>query len=659
MFKIKNLMLLLTLSIFLSANLSAQKSKKDPVLFTVAGSPVHVSEFEYIYSKTNGEKADFSKASLEEYLDLYTKFKLKVQRAKDMKLDTIPSLQRELEGYRRQLADSYLMDRSVLDQLSEEAYARIQYDLDISHILRTVRPNASPQDTMEAYQLLVEVKRRINNGENFEDLAKQFSNDPSAKNNGGHIGFVTALFPKGLYNLETAAYAAKTGEVLGPIRTEAGYHLLKVNDRRPARGEMEIAHILVRDKDGQPGAAKKEIDRLYDLLNKGTDFNKMAAQFSEDKRTSQAKGYIGFIKINRYEKSFEDAAFALTEDGQLSKPVQSSAGWHIIKRISKKTIQPYDIEKSRLNRLIKKDTRYEAAKLALLAQIKKDNNFKVEDAKLKKFIEMQNDTFLTFRWKAPQYAKDEVLFSLGKKYTVGMNDFMDYLKRSSRKRLRFSKKEGVAKAVNTLFDDFVNEHLIKFEESHLEEKYPDFRNLMREYEEGILLFEATKREVWDKASKDSTGLAQFFENNVKGKYRWGMRAETTVFNIPAKYKDRSQEIWEMAKTNEADVVKEAFNKDDILLSTNSQVYEKLRTNPIKDIKWEVGAITDIITEKSGNMVFYKIEKIIPPSEKKLSEARGYIVADYQDYLEKQWVEDLQKTYDLDINKREFSKLIKK
>ncbi|MCB0633061.1 MAG: peptidylprolyl isomerase, partial [Lewinella sp.] len=601
--------------------INAQNKEKDAVLFTVAGTPVTVSEFDYIYSKTNRDKADYSRQSLEEYLDLYVKFKLKVQKARDLKLDTIPSLQKELAGYRRQLADAYLIDRTVTDKLVREAYDRVQQDVDISHILISIAPDAAPEDTLAAYNRAAAAKRRIQGGASFEKMAEEISDDPSVKRNGGHIGYVTALFPKGLYQLETAAYEGEPNQVLGPVRTQVGYHLLLVHQRRPARGEMEAAHILIRTKDGNEAEAKARIDSLYTLLQKGVDFNQLATENSEDRQTAPQGGSIGFFGINRYEPSFEDAAFALKEDGDISPVVQSKIGYHIIKRISRKGIQPFEIEKGRLEAKVSEDPRFEIAKDAMLEKIKKENHFKDYPKVLESFAKMQNDTFLTFRWKASEVPSKELLFSMDD-FDISLGDYEDWLARSSRKRLRMGTETGVQEAVYTLYKDFLKEKLLEFEEAHLEERYPEFKALMREYREGILLFEATKMLVWDKAGQDTLGLRKFYET-VKGKYRFGDRVRTSIYEVHRKHQDMINDIRAFAETHSPEEVQEKFNTpEDEIVKFKELSFEKNRNVPpaMSKAKWEAGAMSANEMTRTNTIKFYKFEEILPPAIRTLEEA---------------------------------------
>lgn len=650
--------LLLTLLSLTIAGLFAQNNDQR-VLFSVEDQPVTVEEFDYIYSKTNGQQADYSEASLQEYLDLYVKFKLKVQRAKDMRLDTIKALQEELAGYRRQLADSYLIDRAIGDRLVEEAYAHLQKDVDFSHILVNLKKNPTPADTLAAYQRITDAYQRIQEGTAFADVAKDVSEDRYSKERGGRIGFATALFPAGLHNLEYAAYSAPLKKVTRPIRTDAGYHLLYIHERRPARGEVEVAHLLVRNENHGEGEAKAKIDSIYQVLQAGGDFEELTRSVSEDKRTAANNGYLGFFGISRYEKPFEDAAFAIKEDAGYSAPVQTSLGWHIIKRISRKEIQPFSTEKARLEGKVKQDPRFEKAKKDLLQRIRKESNFTENTALLNNYIASLPDTFTTFRWKAPAIASPEMLFSLDEGYQVNLGAFEAYLEKATRERVTYSREGDKESVARRLYAQFVDDQLLKYEESQLEKRYPEFRSLMREYEEGILLFEATKMEVWDKAAQDTTGLESFF-TSVQGKYRWAPRAKTTIYRVGMNNQELAPEIREYAKNHTAEEVKAKFNTEgNIVVVAEEATYEKFRNTELGEIAWEAGAITELSeNQRSRSLKFFKIEEIIPEANKSLGEARGYVIADYQDQLEKEWVAALRKDYEVKINQKVFKSLIK-
>ncbi len=637
--------------------LNAQKN--DPVLFTVNDQEVKVSEFNYIYTKTNGKEADFSKKSLEEYLDLYIRFKLKVQRAKELRLDTIPSLMKELDGYRRQLADSYLIDKEVTEKLTLEAYKRAQQDVEISHILLSLSPDASPEDTLKAYNEGLGLRRMIIQGKDFGEVAKELSADKSAAQNGGYIGYVNVLFPNGFYNLETAAYSLPVGEISKPVRTSSGYHILKVHNRRPARGEIEAAHILIRAKKHPEDGGKALIDSLYSQLQGGGSFESLAKEYSEDGRTASKSGYIGFFGINRFQTEFEDAAFGLNEDDAYSNPVETAVGWHIVKRISKRDIQPYAIEKSRLQTQVKKDDRHEQARLAMIARIKQEAGLKENKEVLSAFTETLTAEFLTFKWKAPKEKSNKTLFELGEDFEVSLGDFTDYLGQASRQRIRMGRTTEIPAAVDQLYADFVDISCMKYEEMMLEKKYPEFKLLMGEYEEGILLFEATKMEVWDKASKDTSGL-KVFHGKVRDNFRWDERAVATTYNLSPETVDQVETVREFAKTHDSDEVLTRFNTEEkTVVTAEKRTVEKKKNDLIFQMPWKAGEVSEVKKASRSNAVYFtKIEEILPARVKSLDEARGYIIAEYQDYLETQWIKSLRSKYNVEIKQKVFNDLVK-
>jgi peptidyl-prolyl cis-trans isomerase SurA len=645
---------LLSVVAILTLNLSVF-GQNDPVLFTVSGAPVHLSEFNYIYSKTNGAKADFSKASVDEYLDLYTKFKMKVAKARDMKLDTLPALKEELGGYRRQLADSYLTDREVTDKLVKEAFDRSQKDINISHILI----KSTKEDADAAMTKAKAAKTQLDKGVAFEKVAAELSEDPNSKDKGGKIGFLTAMLPNGFYELENAIYKTAVGKYSDIVSSPLGLHIIKVNSERPARGEMEIAHILLRKKKegvDQPWA-KSRIDSLYAVLQKGGSFDDLATNFSDDDYSKPRKGYLGFFGIGRYELAFEDAAFALTKDGEYTKVVESTIGYHIIKRISRKGNEPFDLMKNRLKGRITQDGRFELSKKAMVERIKKDSKFGVEAGALDKYIASLDSTFLTYSWRVDEKAKGTKMFAYGKKEST-TTDFANYLANNANRRLSYAvtMNNKVADVTKTMYQEFIDEQSLVYEETLLETKYPDFKNLMREYEEGILLFEAIKINVWDKASQDSSGLEKFYETK-KSKYMWEDRYQVLYYNLPDSAKAELENIRQFAAKNKVDDVIKQFNTKGNVLSFREETFETSKL-PVNIKNMREGGVTpnDQNTDKSWS--FIKVEKIIPKTTKTLKEARGYAVAEYQEFLEKQWIEELAKKYKLVVNKDVLKSIVK-
>lgn len=640
----------LGLACALLLSLPAAAQQDDDILFTVDGSPVTVGEFRYIYTKTNGEAADFSRASVMEYLDLYERFKLKVARAREMGLDTITALQQELEGYRKQLADNYLVDREVTDQLVRELYDRQQRDIDFSHILLTV-PSADPADTLAVYERARELMQRIT-PDNFAEMATQLSQDTYSREQGGRIGYVSAPLPRGMHRLEEALYEAADGSVIGPVRTAAGYHIALKHGSRPAYGEVEIAHILLRkDPEGDASAARQRAEEARKALAAGTDFAEVAAEYSEDDKTRNQGGYIGFFGINRYDKAFERAAFALGEDGQVSEVIESPVGFHILKRISRRGVQPLDDERPLLEAAIRQDTRFAEAQRALLERLERAYGTQTMTTNLEAYTAQLDSTFFRVDVRPNTPAGDPVLLQIGDR-ELRASDFNEYLVRNARLRASLERRYEVDGAADVLFDGWKDEQVKAYAEGQLEEKFPEFRALMREYREGILLFEATKLEVWDRASEDTLGLQRYFEAH-RDDYRFGPRARAIRYEILAGG-PAVETVMSYAATHSREEVVEQFGPE--VITTSEEVLEADRLP--ESLAMEPGSQSAPETNvNTDTRSFLQVVEVLPARRKELQEARGYVIADYQDQLEREWVEALRKRFRVERNKKVLTKLI--
>ena len=641
--------LILSLVTFLITDVLKSQSP-DPVLFTVDGQAVPASEFSYIYAKNNRDDADFSEASLREYLDLYTKFKLKVREAYAMGLDTLPSLQTELAGYRKQLADSYLTDKEITDRLVEEAFKRMQEDVQVAHILIKT---PSSNDTLTAYGKIQAAYKRLQAGEAWDVVVKQTSEDAGSKDNGGDIGFITALLPNGFYAFENAAYDTPVGKYSAPVHTSLGYHIVKVISKRPARGELDVAHILLRVKaDGSDDkAVKARIDDLYKQLQGGAKFEEVAKKSSEDKTTAERGGAIGPIVINQYEKSFEDAAFGLANDGDYSAPIRTRLGWHIVKRVRKRPVMTVDQTKRKIETQISRDERIAAARQTMVNRIKTDAGYVKDENVYNQFVAAAGDDLQTYRWQVPQVTPATLITIGGDKYSN--IDFGNYVRNNARTRMGLPKGTATKDILDKVFNEFVSEKALSFEEKNLSAKYPEFKSLMREYEEGILLFEATKINVWDKASKDTVGLVAFHNAHLNN-YMWDERLEVATVKLDSASFDQLATIKKWAAKKPLDAVADKAAKKQIGMTVTRKVYQKDEPLP-EGITWAAGQKADL-PDSTG---FVSVEKVIPPTPKTLDEARGYIIADYQDQLEKDWVAALQAKYPVVVHDDVLMSLVKK
>jgi peptidyl-prolyl cis-trans isomerase SurA len=635
---------------------SSYSQDSDPILFSVEDNHVKVSEFDYIYNKNNGDGADYKKSSLQEYLDLYLKFKLKVQRAKELKLDTIVSLQKELAGYRRQLADTYLVDKEVQNKMIEEVFERMQTDRRIAHIHVALPEKASEEATNKASAKIRMIKDLLDSGADWDKTALENSEDKLTRLEGGEMGYFTSMLPSGFYAFENAMYNTAIGSYSDIVRTRIGYHIIKVLDERPSRGEVEVAHIFLKKKKDpkQVDISKLKIDSVYQMLKEGADFEELAKKYSDDKKTISKGGYIGWFGIKRYDINFEDQAFGIENPGDFSEVFETGAGYHIVKQLNKRNFESFKRVKGRIENKLAKDDRISIAKKALVEEIKLEANFEPNDIALSAIIDSVDETFFSFKWEKP--AVDETtLFQFGNK-AISNHSFLDYCKKNTRKRLAFKKTKPIQEAVEELYDSFVGEKALEFEESNLENKYPEFKSLMREYEEGILLFEITKREVWDKASKDTIGLKNFHAAH-KEDYQWEKRM--TVWEVEVKSRDSKllKDIRKSMKDDSREELLANYNsKENQLINVKEKTYEKSDENKPK-LKWKENHI-EKKENGDGTTMIYMVKEIMEARQKELNEARGYIIADYQDQLEKDWIAMLMKKYTVDINDEVFKSLIK-
>ena len=625
------------------------QAQKDDVLMKVGDAMVTTSEFKYIYEKNNGSAADYSSKSLNEYLDLYKRFKLKVQKAKSMHLDTVPELKNELEGYRKQLAASYLIDKEVTDQLLRELYNRTDNDVRFSHIFVNAAENAPEETKKLALIKIQKFKDELATGKSFDALAKE-SEDFTSAAKGGDMGYFTAKLPSGFYELENALYNTKVGEISDIVKTKIGYHIIKVTDKRPARGIVSVSHIML-------GTHQKELaDSIVFALRTGADFVDMVQKYSIDKTSNRNGGKLPPFGINTYDKTFEDAAFALTNDGDFSLPVLTKSGWHIIKRDNKPSKDTYDLFVKKMKSQISSDSRFDKAKEILVEKIKAGTNYKEYPQNIATFTQSLTDDFNTYKWKPTDNLPNQPVLDLGGA-TYNLQNFADYVKTNTKIRLKYDATKPKAEVVNELFSSFANDKALEFEEKSLPTKYPDFKSLMREYEEGILLFEATRIHVWDKANQDTVGLEKFYNAN-KAKYTWDEQAKVVEYRVHTSDKGEAEKVYKLASKKDWEKIDSKFNKKESVVTMTSSMVEK-EGKPLEGLSFAAKSISALqYDDQIKAFTFKKVESIMPKRQKSLGEARGYVVADYQDNLEKQWVSDLEKEFPVVVYQDVVAKLVK-
>ncbi len=751
----KKLILLSSLAFFCFC---AEAQKKPLPLLEVNGEKISTEEFEYLYGKNFDPKKDKrDEKSLRDYMDLFIKFKLKVAAAKEQKIDQSPEFVKEFMGYKSQITRPYLTEKQVTDQLIKEAYRRMQQEVRVSHILIFASPKASPADTVLASKLIQEVYEKAVKGEDFSKLARLYSQDESAQETGGDLGYFTAF--QMVYDFENAAFNTPVGQISRPFRTDFGYHILKVHDKRPSRGSVYVAHLMVLAREGMSVedslAAYRNIEAIRNKILAGQDWDKMVKQYSDDANTKEKGGELQAISAGVFPpqlNAFLDSAFALQKPGDISQPVRTPYGWHLIKLQKKAPVPPFEAIENELKLKIQKDSRSQLPQKAFLDRIKKENNYVVNTKDYVQAMQAFDSSLVLGQWKydSTNISLKKPLFSIGKKqYSIG--DFYKYVQKTQTLSEDFDPKAYAL----TLFKSYEEKANIEYEEAHLAQKYPDYKNLEREYREGLMLFRIMEQEVWNKAGQDTIGLEKFFAANAS-KYRWKERMDILAalarnkqtldslvadFALP-RYAIQGEEIpfnMQLDKTelpqafrtlldrtaskirrNDYTVLdlisqKAASESDSIedkrideainyltsykidrskirivkqptpienqprivlaLFATGKRHLESVYNarNPLKvkvyEGKYEKGenpiadkhfGQTGEFTGELDEQVYYlRVKAVLPPQPKELSEVRGQVVADYQVYLEENWVDSLKKRYPVKINEANFKKLIPK
>ena len=483
--------------------------ENNSVLFTIDDEPYYTKEFLNVYKK-NLKLVVESKSDVVDYLDLFVDYKLKVKQAKELGLDTLQKFKNELRQYKNNLVLPYLRDEAVTKQLIKEAYERLKEEVNVSHILLFLKPDASPQDTIVAYNKLIEARNLVLSGSRFSDIAKKYSKDPSVEQNGGSVGYFTAL--QMVYSFENVAFNTKLNEVSQPFRTKFGYHILKVNGRRDSKGEVEVAHIMFKNN-GQN--SKKKIDSIYQLLLKQEiSFSNLAKKVSEDRTSAIKGGKLKKFGTGKMIENFTSVAFSLLEKGDISAPFKTQFGWHVIKLLKKYPLKSFDEMEGKIRQEVEKDARANLIGKSVLDKLLKHYNVLVNKQAL--------DQFNKGNWKNNPKKFNKILFSINQK-EISQKKFITYLNSVSHT------------PVKEAFITFKEKTVLDYYKDNIEHSNPEFAVKYSEFKEGLLLFDLLEKYVWEKA-KDRVGLLKYFNINKEKIYR-GKEFDSIKGNLISDYQN--------------------------------------------------------------------------------------------------------------------------
>jgi peptidyl-prolyl cis-trans isomerase SurA len=648
--------------------LNAQSKLDKEVLMTIGNEKITVKDFTDVYYKNNLKSEVMEKKTVDEYLDLFVNFRMKVMEAEAQKLDTSAKFQKELAGYRKQLAKPFMSSDDITDELLQEAYQRKLKDIRASHILIRCDKHALPSDTLKAYNKAMDIRKKAVKGEDFAELAVRYSEDPSAKDmkateqmparkgNRGDLGYFTVFDM--VYPFETGAYNTKEGEISMPVRSDFGYHIIKVNSITDAMGTIQAAHIFLQlpfDASAEDEAAmKQKADNIYKELmdQNGKNWNEAVNQYSDDRGTVSRGGVLSNFTVSRIVPEFIEVCKSLNEN-EIGKPVRTMYGYHIIKLLSKTGVGSFEKESKGLSERIEKDMRSKKSEELVLKQVRKEYSFEPNDKNIEAFMATVDSSILNKAYKpAPNVDMKATLFTLDGHPTT-VKDFVDYIE------VKQTPQKYVTPSTYAyqLYENFSNEKTLDYADSHLEDKYPEFKAMVQEYRDGILLFDLMDREVWTKAVKDTLGLQEFHARNAE-KYMWGDRVLATVVTVT-----RAESLPKVKALIEngtpLDSLRSALVKDSINYAYVRKGYYQRGDNQYVDqTEWKVGVENEIASTVDQSTVIVFIRELRAPEQKTLKEAKGLVTSDYQVELEQNWVEALHKKYPVTIDEKVLDKVRK-
>ena len=621
-------------------------------LMIIGQEKVSVDEFLRIYQKNNQSTTSYSEKDVQEYVELFTLFKMKLQEAKRMRLDTLPMLKEDYQKYTDQLVQNHFVDKNYIENIWKAQYEHMKYDVKVAHIMVKCAPNANPSDTLIAYNKLNYLRQQATK-DNFAKLATENSEDQSSAIKGGLLGYITAFmtFPE----FEQPCFQTPIGAISSIFRTQYGYHIIHVLDKRVARGKIKVAHIYLK-KSEKPEVAEKQIQEAYkQIISKKITFENAVKKYTEDASTKETYGVLNEFGVSEMVNDFEEQCFALKNPGELSRPFMTEYGWHLVKLIEKIPVKGYEDSKDYIKQRMANDPRVNNLKGIAYSRILAKYKFTETPSNLSPLMANMPDTFFMIKnWvlKPMKAIESNTLFSFAGK-SFNLKDFTNYVNTNYQTASSRSKKE----ALDAMYAAYKEKVIWQLAKEQLSAEDKPYSQLESEYMNGLLIFEIMDREVWKKALADTLGSMKMYEE-VKSNY-W-FKDRFMLEGIKTKKTEGLDTYIQSLTSLSAKVV---FEKIKQSKDSNEFVYYERTIErgdyPEIDKAMDAKAISVQFKDEDKSSILAKVVKLLPPSIKPYSEIRGRIQNLYQNKLEKEWGASLRSKYPVKINNIELSKIIKK
>lgn len=627
----------------LLSNVQAQSKHKD-LLFTVDEDSIYTTEFIRVYNKNLDLVQDESQKDVDAYLNMFINYKLKLKEAKSLGLDKKPSYTKELANYRNQLAQSFITDHQVTEALVEEAYERTLNEVEASHILILLDQNAGVQDTLEVYNTLLKLRNRAIE-EGFETVRKEVHNGQTIY--GEDLGYFNAF--KMVYPFENAAYKTPVGEISQPFRTQFGYHIVYVKNKRTSQGERTVAHIMVVDNKEE--ALEAKVWDIYKKIDEGANFESLAKQFSEDVNSASKGGLLASFTAGQLSsREFEEVAFSLEAIGDVSEPFKSNFGWHIVKLYDKKPVGSFQDLKPQLEAQVKRDDRSRMIDKALYEKLKTKYQVNNDQPALQYFAGILNESYFKGSWQLPQnFDGDKPLVKIGDKQ-LNYNNFGEYLMKSQGDN---AVNGSFLEIVTNAYETFLNANLVQYQESNLENENADFADILNEYKDGLLLFDLMEHTIWNITQSDSLEIQKFYDSN-KAHYIFPERIDAIVASS-----SKQNVIKRVAKLLASDMgldeIKNLVNSSgNVQVVFNSGIMDATHQALPEGLEFNTG-MSKVYKHYDG-FVVVKVNDVLPEQQKKFEEVKGEVISEYQANKEAKWLEELKLKYKVVVNQASLNKV---
>lgn len=628
---------------------SANAQEQSEILFTLGNKNVEKEEFLYLITK--GKKVDPAAATLsrEEFetnFDQFLLYKLKVAEAEALGLDQSEEFSREFGSFKESLIAPFLIKNGVEEGELRKVYSRMQEIVRASHILFQFPPNASNEDSLTVLKLALKVKLELEKGGDFSALALEYSDDPSAKVNKGDLGYFTGL--QMVQQFEEAAYMLPVGSISDPVLSDFGYHVIQVNDRQANPGEVQVSHILVRfdpEIASQEENARRKISDIYaEIQKENTRWEEIVKSYSEDPATKDVGGILPWFGVGTMIPEFEMAALSLTEIGEISPPLKTPYGYHILRLEGNRTLQPYEDLEQTIKSKILRNSKSGMIQSQVIAMQKARFGFKENEAELVRLSNALTSSDLT-SFGAQLQEKGLVgaqLFTIqNKSYVAG--DLWKFM------QLEEITPKGSGTFLNRWLEKFIAKTLEETEEKELEANNTDYKKLLKEYRDGILMFSLTNQEVWQKGLNDSIGQQEFYKNNLQN-YQWKTRVQAYLVKVndASKLENARKSLQNKGFNSDSFASFEADYRANYptAYATESGTFE-YEAHPILSKVDLNQSYQELVVE--GVPYVLVVGKIYPPGPRKFEEARGLVIRDYQAYLDQTLTKRLKEKYPIQIN----------